>query len=81
MSLQQLDAFLAHARQRPALAEQLAEPLELADFLALARGEGFTVVEADVLNARERDESNLSAAELQERAGVDARRLRSFIHS
>jgi predicted ribosomally synthesized peptide with nif11-like leader len=81
MSLQQLDAFLAHARRSPALKELLASPLELAEFLALARGEGFTVEEADVLEARERDEAKLSAAELQERAGVDARRLRSFIHS
>ena len=80
MALPQLDAFLRHARQSPALQAQLAEPLDLADFLALARREGYALEEADVLQARERDEAQRSAAELQQRAGADARRLRSFIH-
>jgi predicted ribosomally synthesized peptide with nif11-like leader len=80
MALPQLDAFLRHARQSPALQAQLAEPLDLADFLALARREGYELEEADVLQARERDEAQRSAAELQQRAGADARRLRSFIH-
>jgi predicted ribosomally synthesized peptide with nif11-like leader len=80
MGLPQLDAFLRHVRQSPALKAQLAEPLDLPDFLQLARLEGFEIEEADVLQARERDEAQRSAAELQQRAGAEARRLRSFIH-
>ncbi|SBO44427.1 Nif11-like leader peptide family RiPP precursor [Cyanobium sp. NIES-981] len=79
MSLEQLDAFLALARGREDLAARLAEPLELADFLALARTSGYAVEEADVLAAQQRQESSLSDAELQRRAGEEARRLRHFI--
>ena len=77
MSLERLDAFLAHARQSP----QLAEPLELQDFLELARGAGYALDEADVIAAQQRQESSLSDAELQERAGAEGRRLRNFIYS
>jgi predicted ribosomally synthesized peptide with nif11-like leader len=80
MGLTQLDAFLRHARQNQALQAQLAEPLELPEFLQLARREGFQLQETDVLEAREREEAKRSAAELQQRAGAEARRLRSFIH-
>ncbi|MBD2423463.1 Nif11-like leader peptide family RiPP precursor [Cyanobium sp. FACHB-13342] len=79
MSLEQLDAFLVHARQTPALASQLAEPLELPTFLDLARGAGYSLDEADVIAAQQRQEASLSDAELQERAGVEGRRLRNFI--
>ena len=82
MSLDQLDAFLAHSRSRPELNARIhdhAEPLDLTSFLALARGEGFAVEEEDVLAALQREESQLSDAELQERAAVEARRLRHFI--
>ena len=81
MSLEQLDAFLLHARQTPALASQLAEPLELPAFLDLARGAGYSLDEADVIAAQQRQESSLSDAELQERAGAEGRRLRNFIYS
>jgi predicted ribosomally synthesized peptide with nif11-like leader len=81
VSLERLDAFLAHARQSPQLATQLAEPLELQDFLELARGAGFALEEADVIAAQQRQESSLSDAELQERAGAEGRRLRNFIYS
>ena len=81
MSLARLDHFLAHARQSPQLAPQLAEPLELEDFLELARGAGYGLEEADVIAAQQRQESSLSAAELQERAGAEGRRLRNFIYS
>ncbi|EDY37974.1 conserved hypothetical protein [Cyanobium sp. PCC 7001] len=81
MSLEQLDAFLALARSREELAKRLAEPLELADFLALARGSGYGVDEADVLAAQQRQEAQLSDAELQRRAGEEARRLRHFIQA
>ncbi|APD48818.1 MULTISPECIES: Nif11-like leader peptide family RiPP precursor [unclassified Synechococcus] len=79
MSLQQLDAFLLQASLQPQLQARLNEPLELADFLMLARGEGYAVEETDLLEAREREESQRSASELQQRAGDDARRLRNFI--
>ena len=81
MSLEQLDAFLAHARQMPELAVRLAEPLELQAFLELARGAGYPLEEADVIAAQQRQESSLSDAELQERAGAEGRRLRNFIYS
>ncbi|MFQ6538292.1 MULTISPECIES: Nif11-like leader peptide family RiPP precursor [Aphanothece] len=81
MSLEQLDAFLAEARQRQPLAARLAEPLELVDFLDLARGAGYAVEEADVIAAQQRQESRLSDAELQRRAGQEARRLRHFINA
>jgi len=79
LSLQQLDAFLLQASLQPQLQARLNEPLELADFLMLARGEGYAVEETDLLEAREREESQRSASELQQRAGDDARRLRNFI--
>ncbi|MEB3324920.1 MAG: Nif11-like leader peptide family RiPP precursor [Cyanobacteriota bacterium] len=82
MSLEQLDAFLALARERPDLDRRLHnsdDPLDLASFLALARAEGFELEEADVIAAQLRSEEALSDAELQERAAVEARRLRHFI--
>lgn len=79
MALDQLDAFLAHARAVPALAERLRQAVPLEELLALAAAEGFAVQEADVIAAQLREEAGLSAAELQARAGQEARRLRSFI--
>ena len=79
MSLATLDAFLAHARRDPALAERLQQPLELPEFLALAQGAGFALEEGDVIAAQQREESRLSDDELQARAGAEARRLRHFI--
>jgi len=82
MSLNQLDGFLAHAEGHPELASRLhdhANPLDLEAFLALAREAGYTVEEADVIAAQIRAEESLSDAELQRRAGEEARRLRHFI--
>ncbi|MEB3104593.1 MAG: Nif11-like leader peptide family RiPP precursor [Cyanobacteriota bacterium] len=82
MSLEQLDAFLASAKGDPELNARLhnpAEPLELADFLALACGAGYELSEADVIAAQVRAEQGLSDEELQSRAGAEARRLRHFI--
>ncbi len=82
MSLEQLDAFLAHAHQLPDLESRLHDhesPLDLAAFLALAREAGFCVDEEDVIAAQQREEESLSDEELQERAGQEARRLRHFI--
>lgn len=82
MSLNQLDAFLAHAEGDAELARRLhdhANPLDLEAFLALARQAGYLVEEADVFAAQVRAEETLSDAELQRRAGDEARRLRHFI--
>ncbi len=79
LSLDQLDAFLAHARSSSSLSEQLQQPLELEALLALAAAEGFLVSEADVIAAQAREEESLSDEELQRRAGQDARKLRTFI--
>lgn len=82
MSLNQLDAFLAHAEGDPELARRLhdhGDPLDLAAFLALASEAGYAVEEADVFAAQIRAEGSLSDAELQRRVGQEARRLRHFI--
>ena len=79
LTLPALDAFLAFARADGALAERLRQPLELEELLALGRSHGFVLEAEDVLAAQQREEASLSAAELQQRAGTDARKLRSFI--
>ncbi len=79
MTLAALDAFLAHAKADRALAERLRQPLELDELLALGRSHGFALDAEDVIAAQQREEASLSAAELQQRAGADARKLRSFI--
>lgn len=79
MSLEQLDAFLAQSRSQPELAVQLREGVDLETFLALAGDAGFSVEEADVLAAQQRADALLSDADLQRRAGEEARRLRHFI--
>ncbi|MEB3261330.1 MAG: Nif11-like leader peptide family RiPP precursor [Cyanobacteriota bacterium] len=81
MSLDQLDAFVTHARNDPSLSKRLASPLDLEEFLSLARGEGYPLVEADVIAAQVRAEESLSDEELQARAGAEARRLRQFIQA
>lgn len=83
MSLEQLDAFVASAHRDPELLRRLQDPLDppdLQEFLALASQAGFRVEEADVIAAQQRAEADLSNAELQRRAGEEARRLRHFIH-
>ncbi len=79
VSLEHLDAFLLHARCSAPLQERLQQPLDLEAFLQLARQEGFPLEERDVLAAQQREEAQLSDVELQQRAGLEARRLRTFI--
>jgi predicted ribosomally synthesized peptide with nif11-like leader len=57
----------------------LQQPLDLEDLLQLAQAEGFALNEQDVIEAQLREEAHLSDAELQRRAGEEARRLRHFI--
>ncbi|MGA0989587.1 MAG: bacteriocin [Vulcanococcus sp.] len=66
MSLQQLD-------------ERLKAPMELAELLGWAAELQFQVEEADVIAAMVREDEQLSDAELQHRAGEEARKLRNFI--
>lgn len=79
MSLEQLDAFLEYSRLDPELHSQLHGGVDLDTFLALARAAGYALEEADVIAAQQRAEAALSDAELQRRAGEEARRLRHFI--
>ena len=79
MTLSDLDAFVAHARDHQQLSEALQQPLTLDAFLVLAADAGYSLSEADVLAAQARADEARSAAELQARAGDDARKLRSFI--
>ena len=80
MSLAQLDHFLSLRASNPLLGERLASPLDLEDFLQLAREWGFELTEADVLDAHKRaiDKDNISA--LQGAQAEESRRLRNFIH-
>ena len=81
MSLEQLDAFVAAARSQPELQQRLQQPLELAEFLALATGAGYSVDQADVIAAQARAEETLSDQELQRRAAEEGRKLRHFIQA
>ena len=84
MSLEQLDAFISQVRADPQLRQRFqnsADPPELEEFLAVARDCGFQVEAEDVIAAQQRADDQLSDEEVQRRAGQEARRLRSFIHS
>ena len=80
MSLTQLDQFLSLRESNPLLAERLASPLELEDFLQLAREWGFQLTESDVLAAQQRAMDHGSASALQRVQAEESRRLRNFIH-
>ncbi|MDA0290402.1 MAG: Nif11-like leader peptide family RiPP precursor [Cyanobacteria bacterium] len=79
MALKQLDDFLKQARLDPNLTQQLSKPLDLEEFIELAAQAGYDLSEQDVLAAQARQEASLSDQELQQRAGEEARKLRSFI--
>ncbi|CAE07247.1 nif11-like leader peptide domain protein [Synechococcus sp. WH 8103] len=80
MSLSQLDQFLSLRESNPLLSQRLASPLELEDFLQLAREWGFQLTESDVLAAQKRAMDQGSAAALQRAQAEESRRLRNFIH-
>ena len=80
MSLSQLDQFLSLRESNPLLAQRLASPLELEEFLQLAREWGFQLTESDVLAAQKRAMDQGSAAALQRAQAEESRRLRNFIH-
>ena len=80
MSLSQLDQFLSLRESNPLLSHRLASPLELEDFLQLAREWGFQLTESDVLAAQKRAMDQGSAAALQRAQAEESRRLRNFIH-
>lgn len=80
MSLSQLDQFLSLRASNPLLAQRLASPLELEDFLQLAQEWGFQLTESDVLAAQKRAMDQGSASSLQRAQAEESRRLRNFIH-
>ena len=80
MSLSQLDQFLSLRESNPLLSQRLASPLELEDFLQLAREWGFQLTESDVLAAQKRAMDQGSASSLQRAQAEESRRLRNFIH-
>ena len=80
MSLAQLDQFLSLRESNPLLAERLASPLDLEDFLQLAGEWGFQLTKADVLDAQKRAMEQGSASALQQAQAEESRRLRNFIH-
>ena len=80
MSLAKLDHFLSLRASNPLLAERLASPLDLEDFLQLAREWGFELTEADVLDAQKRAKKQGDASDLQRAQAEESRRLRNFIH-
>ena len=80
MSLDQLDRFLALRASNAVLAEQLASPLDLHDFLDLAREWGYNLTESDVLDAQQRAMEQGSASALQRAQASESRRLRTFIN-
>ena len=80
MSLSQLDQFLSLRESNPLLAQRLASPLELEDFLQLAQEWGFQLTQSDVLAAQKRAMDQGSAAALQRAQAEESRRLRNFIH-
>ena len=79
MSIEDLDRLLARREIDAVLARQLRQPLNMEDFLELAKHYDFEVTESDLFAAQQRDEKCCSAAELQRRMGDEARRLRHFI--
>ena len=79
MSLKDLDLLLSARHDDPALAEQLAQPLPLEELITLAQSRGLTITEDDVFQAQQREQTNASAADLQQQMAPESRRLRHFI--
>ena len=79
MALADLDQLLALRNADPALAEQLAGPLDLEALIQLASERGLVVTEADVFAAQERAQATQSSSQLQQQAAQESRRLRHFI--
>ena len=80
MSLEDVDRFLTLRDSDPGLAEALAQPMDLEQFLGLAAEHGFALSEADVFAAQQREHHVRTAAELQQDQAAESRRLRNFIH-
>ena len=80
MSLEDLDLFLTLRDSVPDVAKAFAEPMDLECFLGLAAEHGFSLSEADVFAAQQREHHVRTAAELQQDQAAESRRLRNFIH-
>ena len=79
MSLKDLDLLLGARHDDPALAEKLTQPLPLEELITLAQLRGLTITEDDVFQAQQREQTNASAADLQQQMAPESRRLRHFI--
>ena len=79
MSLQDLDQLLGSRHDDPDLAAQLAQPLPLEELITLAQSRGLAITEDDVFQAQQREQTNASAADLQQQMAPESRRLRHFI--
>ena len=79
MSLSELDRLLERRRHDGDLDRKLSEPMDLEAFLTLASEFGYSVTEADVFAAQQRELSERPSADLQREQALDSRRLRSFI--
>ena len=80
MSLDDLDQFLNLRDSDPGLAQALAQPMDLEQFLALAAERGYVLTEEDVFAAQQREHRFRTAAELQQDQASESRRLRNFIN-
>ena len=80
MALADLDRFLLMRETDPGLHQRLAQPMDLAGFLALAADYGFSLDEADVFAAQQREAQAKRALALQQEKVRESRPLRAFIH-
>ena len=74
MSLQDLDQLLGSRHQDPALAEQLAQPLQLEELIALAQSRGLSITEDDVFQAQIREQTKASSARIARKLSVSSER-------
>ena len=80
MALADLDRFLLMRETDPGLHQRLAQPMDLAGFPALAADYGFSLDEADVFAAQQREAKAKRALALQQQQAQESRPLRTFIH-
>ena len=80
MSLEDLARFLTHRDSDPDLAKALVQPMDLERFLGRAAEYGFTLCEADLFAAQQRQHHARTSAELQQDQAAESRRLRNFVH-
>ena len=80
MALADLDRFLLMRETDPGLHQRLTQPMDLEGFLALAADYGFSLDEADVFAAQQREAQANTAHALHQQQAQQSRPLRAFIH-